>query len=130
MSKNKLREYTERHEELNGGVDFREQLSSIKQEIKENRTSKDEERANRIAKKKEKGNNKEKRQQEKLKNMARKRIESAMVEVNKKQEKLEQLRIAIAAAEAGNFALLGKKDLFDERLILKFSTRRRERRGG
>jgi len=113
MAKNKLREYTERHEDLNGGVEFREQLSSIKQEIKENRTSKYEERANRIAKKKEKGNNKEKRQQEKLKNMARKRIESAMVEVNKKQQKLEQLRIAIAAAEAGNFALLARDEESD-----------------
>ena len=108
MAKNKLREYTERHEELNGGVGFKEHLSSIKQEIKENRISKSEERANRIAKNNEKGNNKEKRRQEKLKNMARKRIESAMVEVNKKQQKLEQLQIAIAAAEAGNFALLGK----------------------
>lgn len=113
MGKNKLREYTERHEELNDGVGFKEQINSIKQEIKEDRVSKSEERANRIAKKRERGNTKEKRQQEKLKNMARKRIESAMVEVNKKQQKLEQLRIAIAAAEAGNFALLARDEESD-----------------
>lgn len=120
MGKNKLREYTERHEELNDGVGFKEQINSIKQEIKEDRVSKSEERANRIAKKRERGNTKEKRQQEKLKNMARKRIESAMVEVNKKQQKLEQLRIAIAAAEAGNFALLGKIEIqikFEKRIL-------------
>ena len=102
MEKQLLQEYTERHAEENDGVDFKQQIREIKDAVKEEKAKKKRERGSKKMRR-------EDREKNKLKNMARRRIESAMVEVNKKQQKLEQLRIAIAAAEAGNYALLGKK---------------------
>ena len=107
MGKNTLREYVARQEELNGGVSIKEQISEVKHEIKEEgkqeRAIKSEERKQKA---KENKSKKAKRDQEKLKNMVRRRMNTAALEVNKKNERLEQMKIAIAAAEAGNFKRL------------------------
>ncbi|CAG5100410.1 Oidioi.mRNA.OKI2018_I69.XSR.g16987.t3.cds [Oikopleura dioica] len=103
MEKQLLQEYTERHAEENDGVDFKQQIKEIRDAVKEDKAERKRERGSKKMRR-------EDREKNKLKNMARRRIESAMVEVNKKQQKLEQLRIAIAAAEAGNYALLARDE--------------------
>ena len=82
------------------GYHFKEALAEAKAELKSER---EEARKVRLSKKEAKNN----ARIEKLRNLAASKLEAAMLEVNKKQEKLEALKIAVAAAEAGNYALLG-----------------------
>ena len=86
------------------GYHFKEALAEAKAQLKQER---EDAKVSRLALKKQREQEKHNVRVEKLKTLASNRLEAAMLEVNKKQEKLEALKIAVAAAEAGNFALLG-----------------------
>ena len=93
------RKFSKQFENENG-FNLKEELAAAKAKLKIERQ---EAKKSRLSRKEAKN----KAQIEKLRKMAAKKLEAAMLEVDKKQEKLEALKIAVAAAEAGNYALLG-----------------------
>ncbi|CAG5096014.1 Oidioi.mRNA.OKI2018_I69.XSR.g14439.t1.cds [Oikopleura dioica] len=97
------------------GYHFKEALAEAKAQLKQER---EDAKVSRLALKKQREQEKHNVRVEKLKTLASNRLEAAMLEVNKKQEKLEALKIAVAAAEAGNFALLERRQTKKESNVM------------
>ena len=95
------RKFSKSQFENENGFDLKKELAAEKAKLKFERQ---EAKKSRLSKKEAKNA----ARIEKLRKMAAKKVEAAMLEVDKKREKLEALKIAVAAAEAGNYALLGK----------------------